>query len=133
MGTTSNTKTTKLCIVVSGGTLPILGGISGPILSPSKITISDIVTLLNAGKEVYEVNPWNRSQKVKLTTMNALDENFTRKSSTNIISNNTNYVQPKPSSSSASVKTTIVTKDNSKINTKKSGTKKKIVTSDFSA
>ena len=56
----------KLVIVKSGGSLPIRGGINGPITSPTFLNVKEIVTLLNKFKEVYEVNPYTGEQ-IRLT------------------------------------------------------------------
>lgn len=68
---------TKLCIITTCAELPIMGGIHGPLHTPSPLTYREIITLINNGIDVYEVNPKNRSQKVKLTSFNAVKENFT--------------------------------------------------------
>ena len=67
---------TKLCIITTCAELPIMGGIHGPLHTPSPLTYREIITLINNGIDVYEVNPKNRSQKVKLTAFNAVKENF---------------------------------------------------------
>lgn len=65
----------KLVIVKSGGSLPIRGGINGPITSPTFLNVKEIVTLLNKFKEVYEVNPYTGEQ-IRLTRINCIKENF---------------------------------------------------------
>lgn len=65
----------KLVIIKSGGSLPIRGGINGPILTPISLDLKDIVTLLNKFKDVYEVNPYTGEQ-IKLTRTNCTTENF---------------------------------------------------------
>lgn len=66
----------KLIIVKSSGTLPIYGGISGPIINPITLDTKDIVELINKSKEIYEVNPYNINEKIKLTRVNCTTENF---------------------------------------------------------
>lgn len=65
----------KLVIVKSGGSLPIRGGINGPITSPTSLDVKEIVTLLNKFKEVYEVNP-HTGEQIRLTRVNCATENF---------------------------------------------------------
>ena len=67
----------KLVIVKSGGSLPIRGGINGPITSPTFLNVKEIVTLLNKFKEVYEVNPYTGEQ-IRLTRINCTKENFNK-------------------------------------------------------
>ena len=71
---------TKLVTINSKGSLPELGGISGPVINPCKLPIETIVKLLNGHKKVYEVNPANKSERVALTLQNVRSVNFvTRK------------------------------------------------------
>lgn len=65
----------KLVIVKSDGSLPIRGGINGPITSPTSLNVKEIVALLNNFKEVYEVNPYTGEQ-IRLTRINCTKENF---------------------------------------------------------
>ena len=65
----------KLVIVKSGGSLPIRGGINGPITSPTFLNVNEIVTLLNKFKEVYEVNP-HTGEQIRLTRINCTIVNF---------------------------------------------------------
>lgn len=65
----------KLVIVKSDGSLPIRGGINGPITSPTSLNVKEIVALLNKFKEVYEVNPYTGEQ-IRLTRINCTKENF---------------------------------------------------------
>lgn len=66
----------KLIIVKSSGTLPIYGGIRGPIINPITLDTKDIVELINKSKEIYEVNPYNIDETIKLTRVNCTTENF---------------------------------------------------------
>lgn len=67
---------TKLIVVESKGTLGELGGISGPILSPSLIPISTIIRMISAHRKVYEVNPANYNERIALTLQNVRRDNF---------------------------------------------------------
>lgn len=75
----------KLCIITTCAELPIMGGIHGPLHTPSPLTPREIITLINNGIEVYEVNPLNKSEKVRLTATNAVKENFTIKKEVKVV------------------------------------------------
>ena len=66
---------TKLVTIESYGNLHVLGGIKGPVMSPCNIDLPIIISLLNDGKIVYEVNPNNSKEKVRLTSENVLKYN----------------------------------------------------------
>jgi ribosomal protein L12E/L44/L45/RPP1/RPP2 len=66
----------KLVTVESNGTIIELGGISGPIFSPTLIPISTIVRMINSHRKVMEVNPKNTDEKVRLTLKNVRSVNF---------------------------------------------------------
>ena len=68
---------TKYVTIESPGKLPILGGIIGPITTPCYLEIDIIIGLINSGKMVYEVNPANVKDKIRLTRLNVLKHNFT--------------------------------------------------------
>lgn len=70
---------TKLVTVESSGIIPILGGLMGPISSPCRIEVDILISLINSGKIVYEVNPKNIKEKIRLTRMNVLNDNFINK------------------------------------------------------
>lgn len=67
---------TKLCVITDPYELPIRGRINGPILTPSEFTMSEIRALLVARFNVFEVNPHNRKEKVKLTFANLNNQNY---------------------------------------------------------
>lgn len=62
--------TEKLCVIPYDGPIKELGGIRGPIVRPTKIAISTIITLINRGIPVDEVNPRNIKQRTRLTFKN---------------------------------------------------------------
>lgn len=66
----------KLIVVKSIGRLPIYGGISGPITNPTLMKETDIISLINNRKDVYEVNPYNNEEIIKLTRTNYNKINF---------------------------------------------------------
>ena len=67
---------TKLVVIESPGKIAALGGIVGPIRTPSKISTDVLIGLVNDGKIVYELNPANHSERVRLTRMNMFTNNF---------------------------------------------------------
>ena len=67
---------TKYVTIESPGKLPVLGGILGPIKTPCYLDIDIVVRLINMGKLVYEVNPANIREKVRLNRSNVLNTIF---------------------------------------------------------
>jgi len=67
----------KLCVIPDyAGMLPIRNGIHGPIHRPSKFTISEIVSIINHRIKIYEVNYYNKKERVLLTLQNVSEKNF---------------------------------------------------------
>ena len=66
----------KYVTVESTGSIPELGGISGPILNPCYLPLTVVMRLITARKKVYEVNPNNTAEKVLLTTSNVRKTHF---------------------------------------------------------
>lgn len=66
----------KLCVVPTDGRIAELGGIIGPVSRPTKISYSAIVSMLNRGVPVYEVNPKNVNERVRLNFRNVNSVNF---------------------------------------------------------
>lgn len=66
----------KYVTIESPGKISDLGGILGPIKTPSYLDIDIVIRLINSGKAVYEVNPANINEKIRLTRMNVLKSNF---------------------------------------------------------
>ena len=132
----------KLIIVKSIGRLPIYGGISGPITTPTLMKETDIVSLINNRKDVYEVNPYNNEETIKLTRINYNKINFEEpvvilnpdesdefeEIIPEISKQNIKTETPKDSEMSESKKETPTTDSNS-FNTKKTDMKK--IDSDF--
>lgn len=69
----------KLCTISNSGPIPELGGIRGPITKPTELSMTLIRTLINEGYTIYEVNPMNRNEKVRLTFSNVNSVNFYKK------------------------------------------------------
>lgn len=67
---------TKLVVIKTTSSIPELGGISGPVTTPTELPIKKILQLVNGHRLVYEVNPDNYKEQVKLTISNIRDVNF---------------------------------------------------------
>ena len=68
--------TEKLCVIPYDGPIQELGGIRGPIVRPTKIQISVLITLINRGIPVMEVNPRNPKERIRLTFRNVNSQIF---------------------------------------------------------
>lgn len=66
----------KLITIESTGPIKMMGNINGPISTPCSVSTTVIIDLLNSGKVVYEVNPKNHAEKVRLTRLNVNSNNF---------------------------------------------------------
>ena len=69
----------KLVTVNYNGPIIELGSICGPISTPSQLTIDAISRLVLNKKEVWEYNPNNKREKVRLTFSNLNKDNFNKK------------------------------------------------------
>ncbi len=69
-------KNKKLITVLSGGPLPELHFITGPVFHPWYVDKTTVIQLVNNGRIVFEVNPQNRSERIKLTPKNMRLDNF---------------------------------------------------------
>lgn len=96
---------TKMCIITTCAELPIMGGIHGPLHTPSPLTYREIITLINNGIDVYEVNPRNKSEKVKLTSTNAIKENFSNIKEVQVVPSLIQEAKKKAELSESAVKT----------------------------
>lgn len=72
----ANAETTKLVVIDSMGSIEELGGISGPIINPTRLPVSIITKLITSRKKVFEVNPANLSERIRLTMQNVRTVNF---------------------------------------------------------
>ena len=75
MGTVLNPKR-KLCRVATNGPIPELGGIAGPVKGPTMIDMRTVVNMVQHGRVVYEINPKNYKEEVRLTIRNVNQNNF---------------------------------------------------------
>lgn len=84
----------KLVIITTKGPIKQLGGIRGPMLSPSYIHIEVLRRLLIGNIRIYEVNPNNYSEKKILTLSNLSKQNYlpkidnNKKICTEVVENN---------------------------------------------
>lgn len=78
MGTTLNPKR-KTCIIKTNGPIVEMGNINGPVLMPCRITLDVLSKMVANGKVVYEINPKNPDEQVKLTVHNVMNDNFMTK------------------------------------------------------
>ena len=83
----------KIYKVFNGGTLPIKGGISGPILVPVELEMDEVFKLVNLGFDIREVNPYNKKESIRLTRLNVGKVTFTKPEKK---TNETVYEAPKP-------------------------------------
>jgi hypothetical protein len=66
----------KLVTVADFGPIMELDGIGGPLRTPTNITLSAICQMVVNGKTVFEHNPANVKEKVRLTLSNVKADNF---------------------------------------------------------
>ena len=67
----------KLVTINTAGLIKELaGGICGPVLTPTYISIDSIYRMISGGKKVIEVNPKNRKQTLVLDKFNYKADNF---------------------------------------------------------
>lgn len=69
---------TKMYIITTAKEIPCLGGITGPITTPVKLELSELIWLLNNGFTVYQCNPFDSNERVKVDRMNMHSITFTR-------------------------------------------------------
>ena len=101
---------TKLVTIASKGSISELGGISGPVINPCRLSVETIIKLINGHKKVYEVNPANKSERLLLNLKNVKMQNFPEKANPVVAAN----LAPD------SKKTTYTTKENEKASQKSS-------------
>lgn len=67
---------TKLCLIKTNKTVPELYGLSGPFFDPVELSLDQITSMLNRGIVVYEVNPYDPTEKIRLNRFLANQVNF---------------------------------------------------------
>lgn len=63
----------KLYTVASAKPICGMGGIQGPLTTPSKIKFNDVLEMVRKGYEIYQVNPVDHSEKVRVSISNIND------------------------------------------------------------
>lgn len=58
--------------------IPCLGNITGPITNPVKLSLPNVMKLLSNGYEVYQHNPADKRERVKVTIENVNTIHFTK-------------------------------------------------------
>ena len=109
-------KKSKYVTIESPGKIAILGGIMGPIQTPTYLDIDIVISLINSGKVVYEVNPRDITDKTRLTLMNVLTDNYSQSTSKTGNKCDIKLSNAKPSNSSnkqSGVQTSIIDNANS--------------------
>ena len=84
-----------LCRVDSTGILPELGCITGPIRR-CRVTDQQLYALVKGGRIVYELNPKDETQMVRMTKLNMNIRQFEQKASTVTKVEETPVVEEKP-------------------------------------
>lgn len=68
----------KLYTIATCKEIPCLGGICGPLTTPVHIEHNDVVKLIRNGYDVYQCNPYDSSEKVRVTLSNINTITFNR-------------------------------------------------------
>lgn len=90
------TENRKLVVITTNGPIMELGGIAGPVTYPCYVNIRTLINMVHGGISVYEVNPLNYDEQIKLTIQNVTASNF--EGSEKVVSNPeaTKVVDEKP-------------------------------------
>ncbi len=60
----------KLYVILTAKKINCLNHITGPVTTPTELDPVDALDLVRSGFDVYEVNPYNKKEKVKVTVYN---------------------------------------------------------------
>ena len=60
----------KLYVINTAKRIPCLHNITGPITTPTELDPLDVLSLVKSGYVIYEVNPYNKSERVRVTPFN---------------------------------------------------------------
>lgn len=102
---------TKYVTIESSGKIHALGGLVGPITTPCYLDIGIIISLINSGIVVYEVNPSNIKDKTRLNRMNVLNNIYTYKTNNTLKTSTTIKVSNVGISSVASERDSIISSE----------------------
>lgn len=103
-----------LFTIHSPGKIQELHNISGPVLTPVELSDAAVVALVRRGAIVYAHNPYDTTEKIKLTYKNMTTFNF-RRTREQIIKKNAKVVEKGKSSTTPSV---VVNEQNNQSNKK---------------
>lgn len=97
----------KLCLIKTNKIVPELNDMSGPFYNPVELDSKQIISMMNRGVKVYEVNPENKSEKILLNRFLVNKVNFVSKKETEKLTIT-------PTTTSHSVNTAVVDSNNRK-------------------
>ena len=60
----------KLYVINTARKISCLNNITGPVTTPTEIDEVDVLNLVRRGFDIYEVNPYNKRERTKVTTTN---------------------------------------------------------------
>lgn len=60
----------RLYTIASAGLIDTAGGIYGPLTTPTVFDVDTVVNMVRRGIEVYQHNPSNPTEKIRVTTKN---------------------------------------------------------------
>ena len=60
----------KLYVITTAKRIPCLNNLTGPVTKPVELDPVDVLSLLDAKFEIYEVNPYNRKERERVTRQN---------------------------------------------------------------
>ena len=66
----------KLYTVATPRNIIGMADIVGPLTTPSEMKFNDVLEMVRLGYEIYQVNPYNYSEKIKVTISNINDIKF---------------------------------------------------------
>ena len=66
----------KLYIVTTPKKILGMADIVGPLTTPSEIKFTDVLQMVRLGYNIYQVNPYDHSEKIKVTITNINDIEF---------------------------------------------------------
>lgn len=101
----------KLYTIASNGPISCLAGIQGPLTTPTKMEFIDVLNMVKKGYVVYEHNPSDTTEKVRVTINNINSIKFT---SSRIAAVNRRNSNEEKQAISDSMKVAVVNKDSDK-------------------
>ena len=101
----------KLYTIASNGPISCLAGIQGPLTTPTKMEFIDVLNMVKKGYAVYEHNPSDTTEKVRVTINNINSIKFT---SSRIAAVNRRNSNEEKQAISDSMKVAVVNKDSDK-------------------